>query len=235
MKTIKILSLLVCLCVSLTSYAQRNDLLLTNSQSVEKNLYEGIEGSPFYFDNWQKGEIFPKNESEAIEKVWLNYNGYTKNFEVKKDNRYITLDENWYKRVEITPKNQGKLIFETNLLPKQTKQFVQLIYQGTNFYILQDFKVSLIKTEKVRNFGNIKVQSFASKQMYYFVTNGKANYFKLKKKSILSILPQYKSEVEKYLKTNRIKFNEKTDLVKVMTYYEELTRPSTLVNAGEKQ
>ena len=129
----------------------------------------------------------------------LNYNGYTRSFEVKKDNRYIALDENWYNRVEINNKKQGKLIFETNLIPKQAKQFAQLIYQGTDFYILQDFHVSLVKTEKVRYAGNIEVQEFATKRMYYFVTNGKVTYFKLKKKSILGLLPQFKPEMEQFL------------------------------------
>lgn len=235
MKTVKILSVLAGLCLSLVSQAQRNDLLLTNSQSVDENLYEGIEGSPFYFDQWQKGKVFPKKETEPIEEVWLNYNGYTRSFEVKKGKRYIALDENWYKRVEVTKTNQDKLIFETGLLPKRTKQFVQLIYQGTDFYVLQDFHISLIKTEKKRYAGDIEVQEFAQRPMYYFVTNGKANLFKLKKKNVLNLFAQKKSDMEKYVKTNRLKLNKEADVVKIMAYYDELTKPATFVNTGEKQ
>ncbi len=234
MKTVKILSLICCLSISLISQAQRNDLLLTNSQSVDENLYEGIEGSPFYFDQWQKGKIFPKKETEAIEEVWLNYNGYTKSFEVKKDNRYIALDENWYNRVEI-PKGEETIIFATGLLPKRAKQFVQLVYRGTDFYVLQDFHISLIKTEKKRYAGDIEVQEFAQKPSYYFVENGKANFFKLKKKNVLTLLHTHKSAMEEYVKSHRLKLNKTTDLVKIMTYYDELSKPATFVNTGERE
>jgi len=235
MKTKKVISVVFSLFFCLLCQAQHNDVLLTNSQSVDDNLYEDIKGSPFYFDNWREGKIFPKDEHEPIEVVLLNFNGYTKNFEVKRGKRFIALDEHWYKRVEIDLANQDNIIFETNLFPKKDNQFVQLVYKGSDFYVIQDFHVSLVKKERARYAGNIEVQTFAQRPTYYFVENGSATLFKLKKKNILSLFTLHISAVEQYVKVHRLKLTNTTDLVKVMTYYEELTRPTDFENIGEKQ
>ncbi len=53
MKTLKIFNLIFCLSLTICTLAQRNDLLLTNSQSLSENRYEDIKGSPFLFKEWQ--------------------------------------------------------------------------------------------------------------------------------------------------------------------------------------
>ena len=182
MKTIKFLSIfLFFLGISVQTNAQRNDVLLTNSQSLEDNPYEGVEGSPFYFETWQKGIIYPTSTNEPVQEVLLNFNGYTRNFEIKKGSRYIVLDEKYYNKVEVN-NDKKLLVFETGLLPKRKGQFVKLVYQGTDFYVLQDFYVNLITREKERYAGNIEVQKFVKRPAYHFVYNEKAKFFKLKRK-----------------------------------------------------
>lgn len=235
MKAVKLFNMFIFLAISLSSLAQRNDLMLTNSQSIEEDLYEGIEGSPFYFDNWQKGKIFPKNESESIEEVWLNFNGYTHSFEIKKGNRFIALDEKWYERVEVSITNQETIVFETNLLPKKKNLFTKLVYQGTDFHVAQVFHANLITTEKERYAGTIEVQEFVAKPLYYFVQNGQVSLMKLKKKNILAQLKDQKSKLESHIKRQKLKLNGETGLVQLLAYYDELSQPITVTNAGEEK
>ena len=84
--------LLLILCCSTLLFSQRNDLLFTNSQSIDEDRYKDMDYSPYLFKEWVQDNITAKsNTEEAIENVLLNYNGYTKNFEVRKDNRFIAL------------------------------------------------------------------------------------------------------------------------------------------------
>lgn len=222
MKTIKLLGVWLCVAMlTLPSYAQRNDLILTNSKSIDNNPYEGVEGSPFYFDNWQKGKIYPESNSDPIEEVLLNFNGYTKSFEIKKGSRCIALDEQWYQKVEIEQKG-NLLSYQKGLLPKYNNQFTRAVFLGTTFQIVQEFHVSLTTREK-QIYGKVnEVQSFYPHRNYYFVKNGQGNLLKLKKKSILAFFPTYKSRLERYAKKSKLKWNSEQDLVRLFTYYEEI-------------
>ena len=235
MKTIKILSLLMgILIIGQQSHAQRTDVLLTNSQAIEENLYEGVTGSPFYFENWQKGKIYPKSTKDPIQEVLLNYNGYTRSFEIKKGNQYIALDEKWYGKVEIE-KESLSLIFETGLLPKRKNKFVKLVYQGNTFYVVQDFQVSLSTREQQQYAKINKIETFNPRHTYYLVQNGKSKLIKLKKKSILNLFPNQKANLESYTKKNHLKLNSEQDLVKVLAYYDEISKPTIFSSTGEER
>ena len=234
MKVLNIFGLWLCaMVISSSCYAQRNDLLLTNSQSIADNPYEGIERSPFYFEHWQKGKIYPKSEEEPIEEVLLNYNGYTKNFEIKKGSRYIVLDEQWYKKVEITQENY-LITFELGILSKYNNRFARALFTGTSFRVVQDFHVSLTTREK-QVYGKVnEVQSFNAHRNYYFLKDGKSKPLKLKKKSILSFFPTHKKGLESYAKKHRLQWNKERDLVDLFTYYEELVNTVSLSSTGKE-
>jgi len=220
MKTLKLINLLFCLSLTFSAFTQRNDLLLTNSQILTENRYEDIEGTPFLFKDWQQGIIHPKNEQEPIEEVLLNYNRHTKSFEIKKDNHYISLDENWYNKVVVHTAKEEHWIFNTDLLPKKKRCFDRLIHQGEDFRIVEVFFTTIITREKERYAETIEVQSFSNKSHFYFIQNGKSKLVKLKKKSILALFPDHKSILEKFAKSNQLKFTNVNDLMKILTDYD---------------
>ncbi len=173
MKTLKIFNLIFCLSLTICTLAQKNDLLLTNSQSLSENRYEDIEGSPFLFKEWQQGIIYPRNEQAPLEKVQLNYNRQTKSFEVKKGNKFVALDETWYNKVEVLTDTEEKWLFETGLLPKKKQLFDRLIHQGEGFRIVEVFHTSIITTEKERYAETIEEKSFSNKSNYFLWKMGK--------------------------------------------------------------
>lgn len=221
MKTLKMLSILFCLSLTFSAFTQRNDVLLTNSQSLSDNRYEDIKGSPFLFKDWQLGIIYPRNEQDPFEEVLLNYNQHTKNFELKKKDRFISLDESWYKKVVVLTETNEKWIFETGLLPKKKQRFDRLIHQGKGFRIVEVFHTSIVTTEKERYATTIEVREFDNKSNYFFAQNGKSKLIKLKKKNILALFPTHKSVLEKFAKSNHLKFNKVNDLVKILMDYDQ--------------
>jgi len=221
MKTLKFITILFCLILAFSTFAQRNDLLLTNSQTLSENRYEAIEGTPFLFKDWQIGIIHPKNEQEPIEKVQLNYNRHTKSFEIKKDNHFIALDENWYNKVEVVTDKVDTWTFETDLLPKKAQRFDRLIHRGKDFRIVEVFFTTIITREKEQYAKTIEIQSFSNKSHIYFIQNGKSKLIKLKKKSILALFPKHKVVLEKFAKDNHLKFTKVNDLKKILMDYDQ--------------
>jgi len=96
-----IISLFLLLCITIAPiYAQKGDILLTNSRNVVEDRYEGIKGSPYAFKEWHPATII-STEADITEVAAINYNAYTHNLEVKKGTQFIELDPAWYVRVII--------------------------------------------------------------------------------------------------------------------------------------
>ena len=200
---------------------QNKDVLMTNIQQIEDNTYQDVKGSPYYFTEWQLGKIYPVNDMDPIQEVLLNFNGYTQNFEIKKENYYTALDEKWYNSIEIE-QGDNTIIYKKGLLPKDPNSFSRLIYQGNDFSIVYDFKVTLSTREQLLQSRLKEVKEFNRRPHYYLVKDGKAQVFKLKKRSILSLFSTYSTKIENYAKKHHLKFSKESDLIKLFTIYNSL-------------
>ncbi len=221
-----------------TNYAQQNDVLLTNSQAFEVEAYKDIDGTPYYFEKWQQGKVYSKDAQDKEEQLYfLNFNGYTKSFEVRKDNRFITLDEKFYNKIIIETEEDGKkknLHFKTNAHPIYKNRFMKVVFEGTDFVVLQDFQKRLVEREKKSyDSGIIKIQEFGDNTSYYLVQNKKAKAFKLKKKAVLGVLKSQSGALKDYVKNNKLKLNKEIELVQILGYYEQLNHPNSTVASND--
>lgn len=221
-----------------SNYAQQNDVLLTNSQALEVEAYKDIEGTPYYFEKWQPGKVFSKDAQDEAEELYLlNFNGYTKSFEVRKDNRFITLDEKYYDKITVEIEEGGvqkTLLFKTNAHPIYKNRFMKVVFEGTDFVVLQDFQKRLAEREKKSYAsGTVKSQEFSDNTSYYLVKDKKAAAFKLKKKAILGVLKGQASAMKSYVKNNKLKLNKESELVQIMSYFEQLNHPNSTVASND--
>lgn len=200
--------------------AQETDVLMTNSRSIDADRYKGVKGTPYIFKDWRKGKIISV-DADAIEGVLLNFNGMTNGFEIKKGSSFIELDPQWYIRVLVKdPKSEEYITFQKNFLPPLTNKFTRVIYQGKNLSIVEDF-ISKIETKVINNVGkNEELKRFYSKKKYFLIKGRKPILLKVKKKSLLALLG-HKSELERFMKKEKIKLSSEADLVKLFTFYEE--------------
>lgn len=217
-----------------SNYAQQSDVLLTNSQTFEVEAYKDIEGTPYYFDKWQQGKVSSKNSQDKEDQLYLlNFNGYTKSFEVRKDNKFITLDEKFYDKISIETVEQGEkktLHFKTNAHPIYKNRFMKVVFEGTDFVVMQDFQKRLIEREKKSyDSGTVKIQEFGDNTTYYLVKGKKAKPFKLKKKAILGLLKSQGGALKDYVKNNKLKLNKESELVQILSYFEQLNHPNSTV------
>ena len=227
--------------IQLSSFAQTGDALLTNSQTFEIDAYKDIQGSPYYFAEWQIGKVYPKNLTEKdnkIEDYLLNFNGYSKSFEIRKDHRFIALDEQYYDKIEIQHMEgdqQKTVVFKTNAHPKMNNRFMRIVFKGSNFEVVQDYQVRLSQREKEVYAKKEIVESFTKSPNYYLVKNNKAQSIKLKKKQLLGLFKDQEAAIKKFAKKNRLKLNSEKDLIAILGYYESLTQAkSTLADSGRE-
>lgn len=200
--------------------AQTTDVLMTNSKDIDKNRYKGVKGSPYIYNDWQTGSIISV-DADVIEGIPLNFNGVTNGFEIKKGNKYIELDHQWYIRVIINGETpEENVVFQKNFLPPLKNKFTRQVFKGKEISVVEDFTAK-IETKTINNVGkNEVIKRFYSKKNYYFIKDQAFTFFRLKKKSILSLLGHEK-ELEKFLKKEKIKLNKEEDLIRLLTFYEE--------------
>ncbi|WP_199120947.1 hypothetical protein [Pedobacter sp. ASV28] len=175
-----------------------------------------VEGSPFLYDDWNKGII--KMDNNAVYKdVELKYN-------VLDDVLYFLGEKD-----------------ATMKFLKPVKEFVILIngkpkvfrngfndfgkFNKDSFYeVLADGNVLLLKKntkrigEKREYNSAVTVNYVIDKADYFLYLDGKMLEVK-KSKDFLDSFPRKKSEMEKFASQNKINFKNEADLIKLVDYY----------------
>lgn len=207
-------------------YGQKSaDVMLINNQVIDADLYKDIKGSPYYFKEWKQGTVKSKTgKSEEEETFLLNLNGYTKNFEIRKDASFIALDEQYYKEVNIKNKAGEILTFKTGLHPIYKSRFMRLVHTGEGYYIIQEFKVHLSTKEKEIYAETEIIKTFSSKLKYVVIRDGIAKPIKLKKKELLKLFNDKEGLLKDYINTKRPKLDKEKELIDVFKYYDSLQK-----------
>lgn len=209
--------------------AQADSLLLVNSKTVDDRRYDDIKGSPFLFKNPVKARVI-RNDANIIDDVMLNYNGYTRNFEIASGDAMIELDRSWYLRVEIPAADNpevadeiigDKLIFQRGIAAKFNDQFTMLLYVGDDLFLIKDFNVEK-RTNTVQDVGKtVEFEKFTPRRHYYIKRRGKLNQIRLKKKSLIDALDN--PEVEKYIKSNKLRCDSEEEVIQVLEFFNGLS------------
>lgn len=235
-----LLPLLLAIIIQCPSFSQIGNALLINSRVFKIEDYKDIEGTLYYFTEWQLGQVYPKDRTakyDKVEEYLINYNGYSKSFEIRKDGQFIPLDKQYYDKIEIqliVGDELKTLVFKTNAHPTIPNRFMRVVFEGTNFEIVQDYQVRLSQRKKQTYAKKDILKAFIKSPKYYLVQNNKAQYVKLKKRHLLSLFKEKKSTMKKFAKKNHMKLNSENDLISLLGYYESLTQPTaTLASSGE--
>lgn len=212
-KMYKAISIIFFTFLSTTFFAQT---LGTNTKPLDEERYKGITGNPYFYDDWQEATIYSK-DGNTLEKIPVNYNGNSNEFEAKVQGGYIELDGSDYPRIEIT---EDSTHFQYAIHPRLRNQYVQVLFEGQQNSLLYTF-VASISTREVQNRGSTIIrEAFVIKKTYYLLQNGSLKLIKLKKKDILSNFPQ--KEVASLVKNKKLRLNSTEDLVEILALVESL-------------
>ena len=228
MRKIYLLFVFVMMMVSTTS-AQLDSILLANSKLIDIKKYSDHKNSPYYFDDWVVGSIIGTNRG-MIDSVLLNYNGYTRAFEIKVGDRYIKLNDRFFIRVVVDARRNNlneelgrRIVFQKGIHPKFSKDFLTLNYTGRNVFLVSQFVTGIQKSEQLNLVaGSLEeFRTFTPKKLYFLMQDGDIKQIKLKKKSVIKALG-YKKQLSNYLKENNINLKTEKELHRLLAYYDTI-------------
>lgn len=201
-------------------FAQKAELSFTNSFDVDEEVYSDIKGTPYLFEEWKSGKIYSFLDTLVVP-YQINYNGYTKAFEIKNGNKFINLDDSYYKELDLdNPEHPDYPIHFSKFGPKSLGgRWAQVIHEGPEFSVYRTFEAA-VNQSQIQDVGKtIQVKTFTDRTQYYIYTEGKVEFFRIRKRDLRNYFG--KKVVDPILKENKFDLDEYVDQVKLFALIEQ--------------
>jgi len=191
------------------------------------NRYEGVKGSPFWFDSWSTGSLIFEN-GKHVDNVQLKYNVFEDELIIHKSN-----EGQFYLPKEsvrsFTLQHQGStenINFVKYIHPKKDSafQYYRLIVSGT-INLIEYIKVVFEKADFEGGYSNDKRYDEFKKYpgFYYFSEPGvKPQKLKSNPNAISKIFPGKNDQVKKYVIKSGLDCTNEKDLIQIFDYYSEI-------------
>ncbi len=208
------------------SYAQISNLSL-NGVPARLSAYEGVEGSPYLFDDWARADVSTTNAG-LKENVAYKFNIYENEFEVINEaGNKIFLNKNYveYMMLErpsiIIANSEGGLL--TKLLFKkgfdeikgvEADDFVNVIAQGDKYTMVRTFDTELVTPPK-NSYAPTQGKMFVFEEKYYLI-NSSNNVESVRGKTnsiIKALAEQDQAAAKKIVKENKLNLSREDHLV----------------------
>lgn len=193
---------------------------ITGSQAVFQNVasgngssikYEDIQGSPYQSKVFQKAFVGDKYGN-----IEVRYNAYTDDMEFSNQGKIEVLpkQEDFY-RIEVIPSKQVFVYFNNNIEPKG--YFTEVV-NGKNSVYKKTKVIFKDVVPAVNTYQSAKPAMFVTQEPIYYLKTSSGNVHKISSlKKVAELFPEKEDEYSKYIKSNKLKFND-TDLVKLITF-----------------
>lgn len=200
---------------------ERINTIYKHSQFISKISdvnYSDIKGSPYMNKNFVNGTLI-MNNNKKIE-TNLRYNIFNDALESKQNGKMLNVNKNSnIKEVIIDGKCYCLIILDN--LPSKT--IVEKIYDHKLKLYLKH-QVSFKKAEFAKPYVDPKPNRFiSSNPKLYFKTPFNESLIRIKRaKDFTKIFPNSSSQIKKYIKKNKIKIDNKEQLIQLVSYIEEV-------------
>ena len=211
------------------TFAQDSGLKFSNAREFDKNRYKDIKGSPYYFKDWVKATVHGADHS-VYEDILINYNGYTESFEATNGEKWIEMNINWYRRIEVKKEGNEKsfedletdeVVFQRIIYPNFPDKFAVVFYEGENVQFIEEWRIAKA-VNKTETPGKTEVfERFNVKRNHYLFKDGDMALVKLKPKKLFQSLGKPK-QLEAFAKKEKLKLSNSNDLAKLLNHYESL-------------
>ena len=184
---------------------------------ITEKSYTDVIGSPFFNNAFVNGNVV-LNNGVKFQSVPLKYNSYNDElfFKNPKDESLLSF---------VVPVKSFELLGQIYLngfpaIDNFTENsFYELIANSSVKLLMKNYKTIL--ENKPYNSASIE-KKFEDNKIYYVFKAGKMKRFKPSKKDFMEIFPDKSSEIDVFLKKEKVDFKNNADLVKVFEYYSSL-------------
>ncbi|UJH67156.1 hypothetical protein [Allomuricauda sp. SCSIO 65647] len=215
----------------LMGLAENNLRLATLYQNMDKKLnndkisLSDIEGSPYFDEEFKKGKIRYENE-EIGKSVLLRYNAYNDEVEIslpEVDQRQAVL-----KRYGISCVMGNQVIIFSDFIDSKSetkKGNIFLLYEGSNYSLFErKTKVFKIGEKAKTSFHTASKNKFVEKTGYLIAKkDGLPTQLDSSNKKIIQLFDDgHREALKSYVKQNKLKLNEKEDLLQTLKFANSL-------------
>lgn len=198
------------------------DGITTHSYSAHSKI--PVNGTPFLDDDFKPG-ILELKDGKSSQEVQLRYNVATDLFEIDYNNDTLTLNRPF--DVRYIYLGEKKFIYDLHFTESESGKrngYFEIVEEGTiSLFLKRNKKLSYDSFVSTYKGGGGTKEYYYVDKISYFCRIDKSEPFLVKSsKSFLNGLTQHKSEMKSFIKSNKIKFKKKTDLVLLVEYYNSL-------------
>lgn len=184
---------------------------------ITEQSYTDVIGSPFLNDAFVNGNVILTN-GVKFQSVALKYSSYNDElfFKNPKDESLLSF---------VVPVKSFELLGQMyiNGFPAidnfTENSFYELIANSSVKLLLKNYKTIL--ENKAYNSASTE-KKFEDNKIYYVFKDGKMKRFKPSKKDLMETFADKSSEIDVFLKKEKVDFKNNADLVKVFEYYSSL-------------
>lgn len=190
------------------------------------------KGSVYLADDWKTATIVLR-DSSYITGVKANYNFYSKQVEILQNDTVKLLNfskVDWliFNNLVSTDFYENGSNFMLNYPELGQCDFVQVLERGSTASLIIKLGLDLVEANynTAIDAGSTS-DTYVLKQVYYVIKNDKLIKIRKTKGSILSALSDKKDELKLYIKNNKLKMKNPTDIALVVNYYNSLYEQPT--------
>ncbi len=191
-------------------------------------LYEGIKGTPYLFDDWKQGNIY-LNDNTYINDVNIKYNIYTDDvlYLNSTSGDSLIIDRSVIKSFEINDDNSGNMLLfrEISLRAdkKERNTFIKVIYEDKSKFIIKYTKTFIKADYKGAYSAGRKYDEYVDDYQYYIITNpDNPSKVKLNRKSVVKALSDREDKILAYMNEHNLNLDNEDDIIELMKYYDSL-------------
>ena len=230
--------------IPLLIFGQHSSKIYTTlDDDIKKEHYPDIKGSPYLFNDWVKADLIHL-KNDPLKDVMIRYDLYEGNVEVLdngvnldsenikeiNNEKFIVLEDNYYRKILITRANNPKAFKDFNVdtlyLMKgihkdYLKKYGVVLYDGEDVKLVRTINI-LFRESKINSPGKIeKIKKFNRKRGYALIVDKEKTIVKLKDKDFYKVLGK-EAALKKYKKLNKLKLKKESEFIELLKYFESL-------------
>ncbi|MGB0896500.1 MAG: hypothetical protein ACPGU9_03230 [Flavobacteriaceae bacterium] len=204
-----------------------NESLLNNSSNgawiTSKTIDNGIDGSEYVYMSWSQRAVVTSIDGKQYVVPFMNFNARLNRFaaNLSKESKGV---QSISRDSVFMFNNSGilKVKLANKDFVKVSNKFYEVVFAKNDTRLLKLYKGVV----KEASFNPMTQQKVGKDKMVvessYFIEKDGLNEFKLKTKTILSLLSDKESEIKKFIKENKLSVKNEKHLIRVFNYYKSL-------------
>lgn len=239
-RTIKYLVILFVVSFQMGAGAQNSSLYIKNLNQKSNRLQGKLQGEIYHLNvirnanyflqkDWVEGTIVLK-DGDLFEGIRMRYMAYGDELVAYNDNNYslFIVDKSTVKQFTLKESSgysgfiQRKFITLDSLYLHQSKTYFEELFSGSvkllAFHLIEETTVRPYKDA----YGNLSDTEFNSETLYYILSDNKGlSKIKLRNRSLIKLYPEYKKEIRKQLRKNRINIYNESSAIQACDVLDE--------------